>query len=60
MTENTSNPYDINGQHFNNDMYLQKILKVQSLTYLFSYMYKFCIKYYYLLNYSSRNALSSK
>ena len=28
MTENTSNPYDINGQHFNHDMYLQKLLKV--------------------------------
>ncbi|XP_011692053.1 PREDICTED: vacuolar protein sorting-associated protein 51 homolog [Wasmannia auropunctata] len=27
MTENTNNPYDINGQHFNSDMYFQKLLK---------------------------------
>ncbi|XP_015514024.2 vacuolar protein sorting-associated protein 51 homolog [Neodiprion lecontei] len=27
MTENTSNPYNINGQHFNPDMYLEKMLK---------------------------------
>jgi len=28
MAENTNNPYDINGQHFNQDMYFQKLLKV--------------------------------
>ncbi|KAG5345545.1 VPS51 protein, partial [Acromyrmex charruanus] len=27
MTETTNNPYDINGQHFNSDMYFQKLLK---------------------------------
>ncbi|XP_011058193.1 PREDICTED: vacuolar protein sorting-associated protein 51 homolog [Acromyrmex echinatior] len=27
MTENTNNTYDINGQHFNSDMYFQKLLK---------------------------------
>ncbi|KAK7872847.1 hypothetical protein R5R35_006718 [Gryllus longicercus] len=27
MAEMTGNPYDINGQHFNPDMYLQKLLK---------------------------------
>ncbi|XP_024940624.1 vacuolar protein sorting-associated protein 51 homolog [Cephus cinctus] len=27
MTDNLSNSYDINGQHFNPDMYLQKMLK---------------------------------
>ncbi|XP_078053605.1 vacuolar protein sorting 51 [Augochlora pura] len=27
MAENSSNPYDINGQHFNPDMYFQKMLK---------------------------------
>lgn len=30
MGESTSSPYDINGQHFNPDMYLHKLLKVQS------------------------------
>jgi len=29
MTESTNNPYDINGQHFNSDMYFQKLLKVR-------------------------------
>jgi hypothetical protein len=28
MGEPTSSPYDINGQDFNPDMYLQKLLKV--------------------------------
>ncbi|KAH0951879.1 hypothetical protein HN011_001289 [Eciton burchellii] len=27
MAENMNNPYDINGQHFNQDMYFQKLLK---------------------------------
>ncbi|XP_063982097.1 vacuolar protein sorting-associated protein 51 homolog isoform X1 [Diachasmimorpha longicaudata] len=27
MAENTNNPYDINGQHFNSEMYLQKLTK---------------------------------
>ncbi|XP_003704746.2 vacuolar protein sorting 51 [Megachile rotundata] len=27
MAENSNNPYDINGQHFNPDMYFQKLLK---------------------------------
>ncbi|RLU18531.1 hypothetical protein DMN91_008888 [Ooceraea biroi] len=27
MAENTNDPYDINGQHFNQDMYFQKLLK---------------------------------
>ncbi|GAB1859878.1 Vacuolar protein sorting-associated protein 51 homolog [Camponotus japonicus] len=27
MAENINNPYDINGQHFNSDMYFQKLLK---------------------------------
>ncbi|XP_012527560.1 vacuolar protein sorting-associated protein 51 homolog [Monomorium pharaonis] len=27
MAENANNPYDINGQHFNSDMYFQKLLK---------------------------------
>lgn len=27
ITENSNNPYDINGQHFNPDMYFQKLLK---------------------------------
>ncbi|XP_047119520.1 vacuolar protein sorting-associated protein 51 homolog [Schistocerca piceifrons] len=27
MAESTGNPYDINGQHFNADMYLQRLLK---------------------------------
>ncbi|XP_024887025.1 vacuolar protein sorting-associated protein 51 homolog [Temnothorax curvispinosus] len=27
MAESTNNPYDINGQHFNSDMYFQKLLK---------------------------------
>ncbi|EFN87653.1 vacuolar protein sorting-associated protein 51 homolog [Harpegnathos saltator] len=27
MTENINNPYNINGQHFNSDMYFQKLLK---------------------------------
>jgi hypothetical protein len=29
MGEPISSPYDINGQHFNPDMYLEKLLKVQ-------------------------------
>ncbi|PSN42746.1 hypothetical protein C0J52_10673, partial [Blattella germanica] len=31
MNESTGSPYDINGQHFNPDMYLQKLLKECSL-----------------------------
>lgn len=31
MAENSNNPYDINGQHFNPDMYFQKLLKVSAL-----------------------------
>lgn len=31
MTDNISNSYDINGQHFNHDMHLQKLLKECSL-----------------------------
>lgn len=31
MAENSSNPYDINGQHFNPDMYFHKLLKVSLL-----------------------------
>lgn len=31
MAENSNNPYDINGQHFNPDMYFQKLLKVSIL-----------------------------
>lgn len=28
MAENINNPYDINGQYFDSDMYFQKLLKV--------------------------------
>lgn len=31
MAENSNNPYDINGQQFNPDMYFQKLLKVSAL-----------------------------
>lgn len=33
MAESVNNPYDINGQHFNSDMYFQKLLKVSLLKY---------------------------
>lgn len=28
MADNLNNPYDINGQHFDSNMYFQKLLKV--------------------------------
>lgn len=41
MAENSNNPYDINGQHFNPDMYFQKLLKVSTFPNIYYFLYLF-------------------